>query len=259
MSNSTPFLTGRTALITGSALRLGDRIAQHLSANGASNYYRSHEAALLLVDRLRCEGRQAIAVQADITKEDPISYMTQEVFAIFGSIDILVHNAGPYTETPLMALPVDVWDTIVDTNLKGAFLTAKAVHVGMRERGWGRIINISAGSAFVRNHTVYGLAKTALNTLTETLALELAPEVTVNAIAPGMIDDPDVDAKAREEARITTPTLRLVTYEEIARMVSLVCSPDFVNITGQVICMDGGKSLPHALRPTSLKSMDGYN
>lgn len=119
----------------------------------------------------------------------------------------------------------------------------------MKGKGWGRIINISAGSAFMRDHTVYGLAKNALNTLTEALALELAPEVTVNAIAPGMIDDPDVDEKMREASRKTTPTHRLVTYEEIARMVALLCSPDFANITGQVIHMDGGQSIPRAFGP----------
>jgi len=245
-------LTGRTALITGSALRLGHRIAHQLSADGANivvNYNRSREAALLLVDRLKREGRQAIALQADVSSEDAVARLVQEAGAVFGSIDILVHNAGPYTEVPFMTLPVDIWDNIVNTNLKGAFLTAKATHVGMKGKGWGRIINISAGSAFMRDHTVYGLAKNALNTLTEALALELAPEITVNAIAPGMIDDPDVDEKMREASRRTTPTHQLVTYEEIARMVALLCSPDFASITGQVISMDGGQSIPRAFGP----------
>lgn len=134
-------LTGRTALITGSALRLGHRIAHQLSADGANivvNYNRSREAALLLVDRLKREGRQAIALQADVSSEDAVARLVQEAVAVFGSIDILVHNAGPYTEVPFMTLPVDIWDTIVNTNFKGSIFNCKGNARGHEREGVGQ-------------------------------------------------------------------------------------------------------------------------
>ncbi len=135
----------------------------------------------------------------------------------------------------------------MDTNLKAAYYASQLAFQSMQVRGWGRVVSVSAGSAFVRNHSVYGLAKSALLTLTESLALEFAPQVTVNAVAPGLIDDPDVPVEIREIARRDTPLHRLVTYQEVADMVCLLCSPAFDAVTGQVILMDGGQTIPRGL------------
>jgi NAD(P)-dependent dehydrogenase (short-subunit alcohol dehydrogenase family) len=117
----------------------------------------------------------------------------------------------------------------------------------MKAQGWGRVVSISAGSAFVRNHSVYGLAKSALLALTGSLALEFAPQVTVNAVAPGLIDDPEVPAWLKEAVEKDTPLHRLVTYQEVADMVCLLCTPEFDTVTGQVILMDGGQTIPRGM------------
>jgi NAD(P)-dependent dehydrogenase (short-subunit alcohol dehydrogenase family) len=119
----------------------------------------------------------------------------------------------------------------------------------MKASGWGRVINLSAVSAAVRNRSIYGLAKAALEILTEELALELAPQVTVNAIAPGQIRESleDMAGYNPEWARTVTektPLGRLVTRQEVADMVTLLCTPAFDMITGATIHMDGGLRLP---------------
>ncbi len=116
----------------------------------------------------------------------------------------------------------------------------------MERAGWGRIVNVGATSAFVRSHSVYGLAKAALLHLTESLALELAPAVTVNAVVPSQIASARTDGMPAYKAAAigATPLGRLVTEAEIARMVALLCSADFDFVTGRAIVMDGGRTLP---------------
>jgi NAD(P)-dependent dehydrogenase (short-subunit alcohol dehydrogenase family) len=116
----------------------------------------------------------------------------------------------------------------------------------MEQRGWGRIINLGATSGFVRTHSVYGLAKAALLHLTESLALELAPAITVNAVVPSQIASARTDTMPVYKAAAIdgTPLGRLVTEAEIGRMVALLCSADFDFVTGRAIVMDGGRTLP---------------
>jgi NAD(P)-dependent dehydrogenase (short-subunit alcohol dehydrogenase family) len=115
----------------------------------------------------------------------------------------------------------------------------------MRDRGWGRIVNVSAGSAYLRNHSVYGLAKNGVIFLTEELALELGPAVTVNAVAPGQIEESaadigEIDPTFVERAVRHTPARRLVTRPEVAAIVALMCSPAFDMVTGVTLPVDGG-------------------
>ena len=116
----------------------------------------------------------------------------------------------------------------------------------MRAAGWGRIVSIGATSGLVRSHGVYGLAKAALLHLTQSLALELAPAVTVNAIVPSQIASPRTDGMVQYKAAAIagTPLGRLVTQAEIAQMAVRLCSPEFAFVTGQAIVMDGGRTLP---------------
>jgi len=130
-------------------------------------------------------------------------------------------------------------------NLKAAYLMAQAAAPGMKAAGWGRMINMAAGSAFIRNHGVYGLAKSAVILLTEALALELGPQITVNAVAPGQIAESGPDISAIDPTFVDrairhTPAGRLVTRQEVANLIAWLCSPAADLITGHTIPIDGG-------------------
>ncbi len=155
-------------------------------------------------------------IQADLSSapstRDFLRRFDQEV----GDIDILVNNAGPFAMDPFLELSEQEWDRIWESNVRAAHLCAQALAPGMRRRGRGRIVNVSAGSAYIRNHSIYTLAKAALLTLTEALALELGPEISVNAVAPGQIaesadDIAEFDPSFVEKAIDRTPLRRLVT------------------------------------------------
>jgi NAD(P)-dependent dehydrogenase (short-subunit alcohol dehydrogenase family) len=141
------------------------------------------------------------------------------------------------------------WDSVWDANVKATYLAVKEVIPGMRAAGWGRIINLSAVSAYVRNRSIYGLAKSAIVTLTEQLALELAPEITVNALAPGQIlesleDLGEFSTDWAKQVTARTPAGRLVTRAELAELVYSLCTPAFAMVTGVTIPVDGGLRLP---------------
>jgi NAD(P)-dependent dehydrogenase (short-subunit alcohol dehydrogenase family) len=243
-------LARRVALITGASRKLGAAIATAFSYRGARvvvNYNTSASEAEALVRSLKAEGGEAVAIQGDVSDPQAIAGLVEGALGAFGALDILVNNAGPYTDTSLASLPPEDWDWIIDTNLKAAYYASQLAFRSMEARGWGRIVSISAGSAFVRNHSVYGLAKSALLALTESLALDFAPQVTVNAVAPGLIDDPSVPEPLKKAVRQDTPLKRIVTYQQVADMVCLICSPSFDTVTGQVIVMDGGQTIPRGM------------
>jgi NAD(P)-dependent dehydrogenase (short-subunit alcohol dehydrogenase family) len=156
-----------------------------------------------------------------------------------------VNNAGPFSMTSYSELQEPEWDHVWDANVKAAYLASQCVAPGMKNAGWGRIVNISAGSVFLRNHSIYGLAKSALIFLTEELAVELGPEVTVNAVAPGQIiesaaDIAEFDPTFVDRSIEATPAGRLVTRREVADIVAALCSPAFAVVTGATIPVDGG-------------------
>lgn len=134
----------------------------------------------------------------------------------------------------------------MNANLKAVYLITQLVAAGMRRAGWGRVVNIGATSGLVRSHGVYGLAKAALLPLTQALALELAPAVTVNAVVPSQIASARTDRMAAYKAAAIagTPLGRLVTQAEIGQMVVRLCSSEFDFVTGQAIVMDGGRVIP---------------
>ena len=139
--------------------------------------------------------------------------------------------------TPFGELAEHEWDEVWNVNVKAAYVAAQAVAPAMREAGWGRVVLISAGSAYLRNHAVYGLAKQALSFLAEELALELGPAITVNALAPGQIEESaadiaEYDPSFVDRAVAHTPAGRLVTRAEVAELVALICGPQFAMVTG---------------------------
>src|SRR5262249_30055204 len=177
--------------------------------------------------------RRHSAVQGDASSSASVSSMIGDAeAALEGGIDILVNNAGPFSMAPFGSLPEAERDKVWDPNVKAIYVSARRVSAGMRDGGWGRMVNVSAGSASLRNHSVYGLAKNAVNFLTEELALELGPAVTVNAVAPGQIEESaadigEIDPTFVERAVRHTPAGRLVTRSEVAGIVTLMCSPAF--------------------------------
>lgn len=243
-------LEGRQALVTGSSRNLGAEIARRLAAAGASvavNYHRSREAAARLVSELKASsGRVHVAVEADVSSFDGVRRLVSAATeGLGGGTDVLINNAGPFSMTPFAEMTKEEWQRIWDTNVTAAYLATRLVVPHMRESGWGRIINVSAGSAFLRNHSIYGLAKDALITLTEELALELGPEITVNAVAPGQIaesaeDIGELDPTFVSRAVQHTPAGRLVTRREVADLVVALCGPVFQMVTGVTIPVDGG-------------------
>jgi NAD(P)-dependent dehydrogenase (short-subunit alcohol dehydrogenase family) len=244
------FLEDKTALVTGSSRNLGAVIAERLAQHGAAvavNYHASAEAAEGLVQRLQNEaGGKHVAIQADITQSAEIRRLVETAAeALGGRVDVLVNNAGPFSMTPYSELPESDWDHIWDANVKAAYLASQCVASGMMSAGWGRIVNISAASYVLRNHSIYGLAKDALIFLTEELAVELGPAVTVNAVAPGQIiesaaDIAEFDPTFVDRAIEATPAGRLVTRRDVADIVAALCSPTFAVVTGATIPVDGG-------------------
>ena len=249
MSDDAGRLAGAVALVTGSSSGAGAAIARELARAGARvavHHRRSPQAAEAVAADIRHAGGEAHVFRADVAAAADVRRLVDEVSATLGPIGVLVNNAGPFDGTPFRALSEAAWDYIVDTNLKAVLVATQAVTPGMEGRGWGRIVNLGATSGFVRSHSVYGLAKAALLHLTESLALELAPAITVNAVVPSQIASARTDTMAtyKMAAIAGTPLGRLVTEHEIARMVRLVCSPAFDFVTGRAIVMDGGRSLP---------------
>lgn len=243
-------LEGKTALVTAASRNLGPAIAERLARGGATvaiSYVRSQAEAQALVERLRAgDGRGHGAFRADTGSVHEVRRLVETAAEhLGGRIDVLVNNAGPWGADPYLELAPETWDHVMDTNVKATYLASRLAAPAMKEGGWGRVVNIAAGSMYLRNHSVYALAKNAVGFLTEQLAVELGPEITVNAVSPGQIEEsaPDIsefDPTFVPRAIAQTPVGRLVRRAEIAEMVALLCEPAFDTVTGATIPMDGG-------------------
>ncbi|MGE5137927.1 MAG: SDR family NAD(P)-dependent oxidoreductase [Rudaea sp.] len=245
-------LASKVALITGAARNLGAVVAAEFASHGASvaiTDFVFPPESLDRIEKLNSGPGRAVHFVSDASDPAQIADACKRATETLGPIDILINNAGPFAMDPYLKLKVEDWDRVMDVNLRAIYLFAQQVAPGMNARGWGRFINISAGSAFLRNHSVYGLAKAAVRFLTEELALEMKPGVTVNAIAPGQIAEsaPDIgaiDPTFIDRAIAITPAGRLVTRPDVARMMVELCSPAFDLVTGLTIPIDGGARLP---------------
>jgi NAD(P)-dependent dehydrogenase (short-subunit alcohol dehydrogenase family) len=246
-------LEGRTALVTGSSRNLGAAIVSELATSGVTVavHHRDSEADARRVATELSEktGKEHPVLRADLTSVEETRRLCEEVLQSLGTVDILVNNAGPFSMDPFVELAESEWDRIWNANVRAAFLCTQHLAPGMRQSGWGRIVNISAGSAYIRNHSIYTLAKEALITLTEELALELGPEITVNAVAPGQIaesaeDIAEFDPTFVKRSVEWTPAGRLVTRPEVATLVRMLCEPPFDMVTGVTMPIDGGWRLP---------------
>jgi len=243
------FLEGKVALVTGASSGTGVDIARELARCGARvavHYRHSRAGADEVVAVIHRISGEAKAFQADAAVSRDVRRLVDEVESALGPVSVLVNNAGPFADTAFRTLSERDWDYVMNTNLKAAFLASQRVLPGMEKLGWGRIVNLGATSGLVCSHSVYGLAKAALLHLTESMAVEFAPRVTVNAVVPSQIASSRTDRMPdyKTAAIATTPLKRLVTQHEIAKIVALLCSAAFDFVTGRAIILDGGRSLP---------------
>jgi 3-oxoacyl-[acyl-carrier protein] reductase/pteridine reductase len=245
-TQDTPLL-GKTALITGGAKRLGRASALALARAGgdvAITFNHSAREAQHTVIDLTSFGVRAFALQCDVTSEKSVKGMIKEAIKELGGIDILVNNAANYETVEFEEITVKQWDAIFASNTRGPFLVTREALRHLRER-WGKVINMGSLGGFLpwATHAHYCSSKAALHMLTKVMAKALAPEVAVNAVAPGMIDLGEKAAKAfmQKMARVT-PMRRNGNGEEIAAAVLFFATaPHF--ITGQILAVDGGLGL----------------
>ena len=238
-------LSGRTALVTGSTRGIGRAIAEALAGAGARVAVVGRDQAKA-ADAAAAIGGGAQGFAADVGDPASITALVESVEKAFGQIDILVNNAGLTRDNILFRIKDDDWDTVLDANLRGAFLAIRATSRGMIKRRWGRIINIASivGITGNKGQANYAASKAGLIGLTKSVAKELGSRnVLVNAVAPGFIET-DMTAAMTPEARAALsgqiPLERLGSPTDIAGVVTFLASEYAAYITGQTLVVDGG-------------------
>lgn len=245
-----PELKGKICLVTGAGRKLGAMICRTLAHSGvqlAVNYARSRQEAGELCRTLASSGTHAIAIQGDVTDSEQVDRLVNQVWETLGPIDILVNNVGTYSDVPFLQLEPSTFTAVMDSNVRSTYLVTRSAGKRMKERGSGVVVNIGAADAMHHSHSVYGLAKLGVSYLTRAMALELAPQVRINCVAPDLMSDNEDLDPASEFARGSvgaTPMKRLVSRLEVAEVVALLCTESFRFVTGQVLGIDGGRSIP---------------
>ena len=239
----------KTVLITGGSRGIGRASAQLFARQGwnvAVNYLHSQQAALDLAAGLIEEGCQVMACQADVARREQVTAMVQAVQERFGSIEVLINNAGIAQQKLFTDITPEDWDAMLDVNVKGIFNCCQAVVPGMTSRKRGKIINLASiwGLTGASCEVHYSTAKAAVIGFTKALARELGPSnIQVNCVAPGIIDT-DMNASLLEEDRCrlidATPLMRLGTPQDIAYTLLFLASDQADFLTGQVLSPNGG-------------------
>ena len=249
----------KTALVTGSSKGIGRSIAITLAENGydvAINYYSSEEDAKDVCKEIEKRGAKALGIKADVRNLEDINSMFDSFFKEFGSIDLLVNNAGITKYKPFLEVTEDLWNQITNTDWKGAYFCTQRAAQNMVEKGTeGVVINISSNHQEINfpYASIYGPAKAALEKFTKHAALELAEYgIRVNSIAPGAIkNDKENGFTERQKMFISRiPQKRMGTNEEIAEAVVFLASHKARYITGTSLYVDGGARLPAVLDNT---------
>ncbi|MEA3135456.1 MAG: 3-oxoacyl-[acyl-carrier protein] reductase [Gammaproteobacteria bacterium] len=242
-------LKGRIALVTGAASGLGKGIAIAFAREGANviaaDKVEEVRAAEVLAG-IRGHGGEALFVQTDVSSETSVRSMADAALTRFGRVDILVNNAGIFTESLIENMPVDDWDRVVNTNLRGTFLCTRALIGQMLDRGDGRIINIASQIGQIGGRSVghYAASKAGIIGLTKSLAREVSTRgVLVNAIAPGPIETPMLDDESEEwrSAKFAElPIGRFGTVDEVTPTAVLLASAEGSYYVGQTLGPNGG-------------------
>ncbi len=255
-------LKGKTAIVTGSTSGIGQGMARALAKAGCNVMLNGFgDAALIEKERAEMEkdtGSKIGYHGADMTKPDQIADLIAKTKEKFGSVDIIVNNAGVQHVAPIDEFPPEKWDQIIAINLTSAFHMTRLAIPHMKAAGWGRIINLASAHALVASpfKGAYVAAKHGLAGLTKTVALELAEKnITCNAICPGYVKTPLVDGQIADTAKArgmtpedvvknvilgAQPTKKFTTVEQVGDLCVFLCSDAAENMTGSIIPIDGG-------------------
>ncbi len=239
-------LSGKSALVTGGARRIGQGIALALAGAGADvalTYLKSKDDAKRTVAEIEALGCRALAVECDVRSEASVRRAIAAATGKFGRLDVLVNNAAVFDTAPLEGLTLDQWDAVFETNARGPFLVAREALPFLRAVE-GRIVNIGSlgGIHAWAGHAHYCSSKAALHMLTQAMAKAFAPQVSVNCVAPGWVELGERSGEEAGRFAAKTPMRRNGTAEDVAQAVLFFATgPHFV--TGQVLAVDGGLGL----------------
>jgi pteridine reductase len=238
-------LSGKVALVTGAAKRLGRAIALHLAREGADvvvHYHRSAPEAQEVVTQITDLGRRAISLPADLAEKSDIDKLFADTHKEFGRLDVLVNNASNFLHADFPSITEEIWDGALDVNLKAPFFCAQAAAPLLKKNN-GVIINLSDIAGFLgwTGYIPHSVSKAGVTMLTRVLAKALAPEIRVNAIAPGSITMPGDPPELAADFIKRAPLQRMGTTEDITAAISFLVTSPF--ITGEVLVLDGGRTL----------------
>lgn len=241
-------LRGRVAVITGAGTGIGVGIAQRLANEGASIVVSASNniaGARSLADEINNNGGSALAVEADFREPSTASLLVSSATETFGGLDILVNNAGFTLDKPFAETSLDEWTSLFNINVLAMIQTSHAALAPMKQRGRGRIINISSVHSALHSsgHVIYGATKGAVNAFSRALAIELAPkQITVNVVAPGAIyvERYDRDNRDLKAIQASIPNQKLGLPNDVASAVAYLASDEAHYITGDVMFVDGG-------------------
>src|SRR6267154_2978955 len=237
--------SGKVALVTGAGKRLGRAVALRLAGEGAdvAVHYRGSDAdAREVIGEIAKLGRRAVAMAAELTSVEEIRALVQRVAREFGRIDVLVNSAANFLPSSVISTTEEIWDASLDTNVKGPFFLAQAAAPWLR-RSNGVIVNFADTGGILGwpGYIAHSISKAGMIMLTKTLAKALAPEVRVNAIAPGTITMAGDPPEWEQEFVKLAPLKKTGTPEDVAEAVSYLASAKF--LTGHVLVLDGGRTI----------------
>ena len=255
-------LEGKTVLVTGSTSGIGEGIAEEFAAQGCNIVLNGlgdpSEIEALRARIAKVHGVTVCFDSADMSKPDAIQHMMTRAIREFGAVDVLVNNAGVQHVAPIEEFPVDKWDAIIAIDLAAAFHTIRHALPTMKQRRWGRVINVASAHALVASpfKSAYVAAKHGMAGLTKTVALEVAERgITVNAVCPGYVLTPLVEKQIPDTAKVrgiteeqvvrdvllaAQPTKQFVGVKEVAALAVFLASDAAASITGAILPVDGG-------------------